>query len=316
VRATPIVPVALVVGALLGWGSGTGLARRADPPAAEAPPGKALFAQYCAACHGAEGRGDGPSAASLPIKPWNLTEARVLGHLPDEFIRLTITKGGQAVGLSPLMPAWEAYLGQEQVADLVAYIRSLAVPRQEPSEVFLGPIDPPGAPVQPILFSHLIHAGAFQINCQYCHADARRSQYAGLPSVERCMGCHKIVAAAGNPEVQKLQGYWQRREPIPWVRIYKVPEFVYFQHRGHIRAGLACQTCHGQIQQLMRIPAIEGPNRLNDLLNLVGLTPAPPPLSMGWCVECHRATNRAHGIDAPSVSAGTAAPLDCVTCHH
>jgi hypothetical protein len=66
----------------------------------------------------------------------------------------------------------------------------------------------------------------------------------------------------------------------------------------------------------MRIPAIEGPNRLNDLLNLVGLTPAPPPLSMGWCVECHRATNRAHGIDAPSVSAGTAAPLDCVTCHH
>ena len=315
-RATPIVPVALVVGALLGWGSGTGVARRDDPSAAEAPRGKALYAQYCAACHGAEGRGDGPSAASLPIKPWNLTEGRVLGHLPDEFLQLTIKKGGQAVGLSPLMPAWEAYLGPEQVADLVAYVRSLAVPREQPSEVFQGPIDPPGAPVQPILFSHLIHAGAFQISCQYCHADARRSQYAGLPSVERCMGCHKIVAAAGNPEVQKLQGYWQRREPIPWVRIYKVPEFVYFQHRGHIRAGVACQTCHGQVQQLMRIPAIAGPNRFNDLLNLVGFTPAPPPLSMGWCVECHRATNRAHGITAPSVSAGTAAPLDCVTCHH
>jgi mono/diheme cytochrome c family protein len=316
VRATPIVPVALVVGLLLGWGSGTGVARRDDPSAAETPRGQALYAQYCAACHGAEGRGDGPSAASLPIKPWNLTEGRVLGHLPDEFLELTIKKGGQAVGLSPLMPAWEAYLGPEQVRDLVAYIRSLAVPRAEPSEVFQGPFDPPGAPVQPILFSHLIHAGAFQINCQYCHADARRSQYAGLPSVERCMGCHKIVAAAGNPEVQRLQGYWQRREPIPWVRIYKVPEFVYFQHRGHIRAGVACQTCHGEIQQLMRIPAIEGPNRFNDLLNLVGFTPAPAPLSMGWCVECHRATNRAHGITAPSVSAGTAAPLDCVTCHH
>src|SRR5205807_9582760 len=75
VRATPIAPGALVAGALLGGGPGTGLARRADPSAAEAPPGKALFAQYCAACHGAEGRGDGPSAASLPTKPWNPTEA-------------------------------------------------------------------------------------------------------------------------------------------------------------------------------------------------------------------------------------------------
>jgi len=306
------VLVALVVGALFGWGAGKGLAGRADP----IPPGKALFAQYCVACHGAEGRGDGPSAASLPIKPWNLTEGRVLNHLPDEFIRLTIKKGGAAVGLSPLMPAWEAYLGDEQVADLVAYIRSLAVPRRKPSEVFAGPIFPPDAPVQPILFSHLIHAGAFQINCQYCHADARRSEYAGLPSVERCMGCHKIVAAQGNPEVKKLQDYWQRKEPIPWVRIYKVPEFVYFQHRAHIQAGLACQTCHGQVQQLMRIPAIEGPNRLNDLLNLVGLTPAPPTLSMGWCVECHRVENHARGIFATSVSSGKAAPLDCITCHH
>ena len=301
-RARLVVPVVIVVGVLTGWGVATSLARRP-----EAPRGKAAYDQYCAACHGAEGRGDGPSAASLPIKPWNLAEGRIMNHLPDEFIRLTIDKGGPAVGLSPLMPAWESYLGRAQIDDLVAYVRSLAIPLQKPEEMFSDPIYPVDAPRQPILFSHLIHAGAYQINCQYCHTDARRSEYAGVPSVERCMGCHKIVGADGNPEIKKVHGYWERKESVPWVRIYKVQEFVYFPHKAHIRADIACQTCHGRIERGMQIPRVRGPNLVNDAKNLIGLSTPPPQLSMGWCVECHRAQNAARGAKAP---------LDCVTCHH
>ena len=301
-RARIVVPVLLLVGAVIGWGAGSTHARKPD-----APRGKAAYDLYCASCHGAEGRGDGPSTASLPIKPWNLTDGRLMNPLPDEFIRLTIAKSGAAVGLSPLMPAFGTSLGDAQIDDLVAYVRSLAVPAPAPGVTPAGPISPPNAPAQPILFSHIVHAGAYRIHCQYCHSDARRSQYAGLPSVERCMGCHKIVAADGNPEVKKLHGYWERKEPVPWVRIFKVPEFVYFPHKPHIRAEVACQTCHGPIQALMQIPAVRGPNLVNDAKNLVGLPAAPPQLSMGWCVDCHRLQNQTRG---------TKAPLDCVTCHH
>ncbi len=298
----------LIAVALLAVGAAAGRVAAADQaPHATTPRGKAVFDQYCVACHGAEGRGDGPSAAGLPIKPWNLTDGRLMNPLPDEFIALTVEKGGPAVGLSPLMPGWAQYLGRQQVADVVAYVRSLAVPTYTPGVTPTGPIYPASAPTQPILFGHVIHAGAYRIDCQYCHTEARRSEFAGLPSVERCMGCHKIVGADGNPEIKKIHGYWERKEPIPWTWLYKVPEFVYFPHKAHIRAEVACQTCHGRVEMVMQIAAPGGRNLANDLLNLAGLPVPPPPLTMGWCIECHREQNATRGKNAP---------LDCVTCHH
>jgi hypothetical protein len=160
--------------------------------------------------------------------------------------------------------------------------------------------------VQPINFPHNVHVQTYKIDCQYCHADARRSEYAGLPSVARCMGCHKITAA-DKPEIKKLAEYAARSEPIPWVRVYKVPEFTYFTHKAHLRAGLSCQTCHGPVETMTTVGAQTGPRLANDLLNVVGLRPAAPPLTMGWCIECHRRENAARGMHAP---------LDCVTCHH
>jgi hypothetical protein len=160
--------------------------------------------------------------------------------------------------------------------------------------------------VQPIAFPHIVHVQQYKIECQYCHADARRSEYAGLPSVERCMGCHKITAA-DKPEIKKLAEYAAKREAIPWARVYKLPEFTYFPHKAHIRAELACQTCHGPVETMTTVAANTGPTLTNDLLNLAGLRPAPPPLSMGWCVDCHRQQN---------ATRGTQAPLDCVVCHH
>ena len=134
--------------------------------------------------------------------------------------------------------------------------------------------------VQPIAFPHVVQVQQYKIDCQYCHADARRSEYAGLPSVERCMGCHKITAA-DKPEIKKLAEYAAKREPIPWARVYKLPEFTYFPHKAHIRAEVACQTCHGPVETMTTAAATTGPTLTNDLLNLVGLRPAPPPLTMG-----------------------------------
>ncbi|MGH7325237.1 MAG: cytochrome c3 family protein [Candidatus Rokuibacteriota bacterium] len=159
---------------------------------------------------------------------------------------------------------------------------------------------------QPIEFPHNVHVQQYAIDCQYCHADARRSEYAGLPSVARCMGCHRITAA-DRPEIRKLAEYAARNEPIPWVRVFKVPEFTYFPHKAHVQAGVRCQTCHGPVETMTTVGAQTGPRLTNDLLNLVGLKPASPTLTMGWCIECHRAENAARGARAP---------LDCITCHH
>jgi hypothetical protein len=159
---------------------------------------------------------------------------------------------------------------------------------------------------QPINFPHNVHVQTYKIDCQYCHTDARRSEFAGLPAVAKCMGCHKITAA-DRPEIKKLAEYWTKQEPIPWTRVFKVPEFTYFPHKPHVRAGVTCQTCHGPIQEMTTAMASTGPRLSNDLLNLVGLRPPAPPLTMGWCVDCHRQQN---------ATSGTKAPLDCLSCHH
>lgn len=136
------------------------------------------------------------------------------------------------------------------------------------------------APEQPIDFSHKIHAGDYQIPCLYCHANARRSPVAGIPSVQHCMGCHKITAA-NKPDVQKLKGYWDRKEQIPWVKIFGQPDFVAFSHVAHVRAHVACENCHGLIQSMERVH------------RAVNLT-------MDQCLACHRDRQ---------------ASIDCITCH-
>ena len=288
--------------------------------------GKVVYVQYCAHCHGVEGKGDGISGQSLPIKPQNLTEGRVLNPLPDHFLYKVIAEGAQSVGLSPLMPAFVPQLSDMQVRDVIAYVRSLAQPAYDPKGVLPIAVKREG-PVQPIFFSHVIHAGSYQLDCQYCHAGARRSSTAGLPSVERCMGCHKIVANQGNPEVDKLKGYWERKEPIPWVRIFKIPEHAQFPHKNHIQAGLRCQTCHGPIEAMERVtagPMGTGQHPINDLMNLAGIPAPPNKLSMGWCVECHRAANSNNlaslawiGQPVPVLKKSQPkAPLEGLTCHH
>jgi len=136
------------------------------------------------------------------------------------------------------------------------------------------------APPQPIAFSHKIHAGDYQIPCAYCHIYARRAAVAGIPSVQRCMGCHKITAA-GNPEVQKLKGYWDLKQPIQWTRVTAMPDYVYFEHWPHIRSNIDCQTCHGPVQSMERSYQARD-------------------LTMSYCVSCHRERQ---------------VSIDCAICH-
>jgi hypothetical protein len=148
-----------------------------------------------------------------------------------------------------------------------------------------SPADP--ANDQPIAFPHGTHAGQFQMDCQYCHFSAERSVDAGIPPVSSCMGCHTVIQGRNDPdEVQKLRDYWQRGEAIPWVRIYKVADHVRFPHMRHVAAdagNLECQECHGAVEEMDVIRKVE------------------QPLSMGWCVSCHRDND---------------ASIDCTVCHY
>lgn len=162
---------------------------------------------------------------------------------------------------------------------------------------------PPPGPEQPIAFSHRVHAGVNQIDCLFCHTAANRSTSAGLPSVERCMACHQYIAVR-RPEIRKLADFWEKQQPIPWVRVHRLPDYVYFSHKRHVRAGVECQTCHGPVQQMEVVYQYA-------------------PLTMGWCLQCHQqpATTPVNVITGRTASpaemarGASRAPLDCVTCH-
>ncbi|PYM94243.1 MAG: hypothetical protein DME04_08175 [Candidatus Rokuibacteriota bacterium] len=308
-RTLHALAVALILSGCVVW---TSLAPRFQPapPAAagvhDLEAGRALYVRYCAVCHGQTGRGDGTSAAGFATKPADLTDGRLMNALPDEFLVGIVLRGGAAEGLSPAMPPFSGFLGAAQARQVILHVRAIASPPFRP-EMAPPLVTAPRAPRQPIFFSHVIHAGSFQLACQYCHADARRSEYAGLPSVERCMGCHKIIGAQDNPEIAKLHDFARRGRPIPWVRVFKVPEFTFFPHAPHVRFPVACQTCHGPIERMRVVAADTGPALLHDLKILAGFRPPPRVLTMGWCIACHREQNATRAARAP---------LDCVTCHH
>jgi len=140
------------------------------------------------------------------------------------------------------------------------------------------------APVQPIPFNHRVHAQA-GVQCLFCHSSALRSDVAGLPSMQKCMGCHQTIAADREP-VKTLTDYWQRQEPIHWQPVNTMPDFVFFSHQPHLGAGLGCEGCHGNVGQM-------------------DIARQPVNMDMGWCLDCH--------LKQPSEKA--ARLVDCLLCH-
>ncbi len=183
------------------------------------------------------------------------------------------------------------------------------------------------APEQPIAFSHRLHSGDMQIPCVYCHAGAERSRRAGIPSANICMNCHRFVPAAWSkiqienqkakkekrdpqpvvsPEISKLyravsfdskemkfKGKPFSGKPIRWVRVYNLPDFVYFDHRSHVNAGVTCQKCHGPVETMERVSQF-------------------PDLTMGWCVNCHRDVKNGK---IPELK-GKKPSISCTVCHY
>jgi len=164
---------------------------------------------------------------------------------------------------------------------LLASFFSARAQQPTPSTPPAGAPQPPADGSQPIAFSHRVHADTNAISCQLCHSDARRSSVAGIPSVQRCVQCHQTIATK-QPEVVKLMAYWKAKTPLPWVRVYDLPDYVRFTHKRHVLAGIECQNCHGDVAKM-------------------DAAVRTAPLTMGWCLTCHE---QRHG------------PTDCLTCHY
>jgi hypothetical protein len=124
------------------------------------------------------------------------------------------------------------------------------------------------APIQPVEYSHKLHAGNLGIDCRYCHFTVETAAHAAVPPTEVCMNCHKRVKET-SPLLQKVRESYASGEPVPWVKVHRLPDFVYFNHQAHVTAGVSCVSCHGRVDQMVVVKQVE-------------------PLSMAWCLECHR----------------------------
>lgn len=205
-------------------------------------------------------------------------------------------------------------------------------------------VDQGYAPIQPIHYSHKIHAGDNKIECKYCHSSARKSKHSGIPSLNVCMNCHKSIyeysGTAGElpsqedlangytnefytKEIKKLyaavgwdeenQKYTGETKPVEWVRIHNLPDFAYFNHSQHVEVGqIECQTCHGPVEEMEIMEQFA-------------------PLTMGWCINCHRETNvktegneyyakiheelsKKYGVE--NLTAAQMGGLECGKCHY
>lgn len=140
-------------------------------------------------------------------------------------------------------------------------------------------------PEQPIKFSHVTHVQKNKMECQFCHWTVNKSPYAAIPEVASCMGCHNMVKGTTTEqqeEIKKLEDFHKSGKQIPWIKVHVMPAYVFFNHKRHVKAGVGCQECHGQIPEM---PQVE----------------RATSMKMGWCIDCHR-------------QKGTS--IDCYTCHH
>ncbi len=217
-------------------------------------------------------------------------------------VRRTLNRFAEAKGVDLSaqqkgVPIWKAFV-QNQFLVLVSVILLLLVSAYFVFGYFMQiDVNEGYAPVQPIHYSHRIHAGDNGIDCKYCHSSARVSKTSGIPSLNVCMNCHKSISEVApetlaegkeygvdyNAEIEKLyaatgwspadQKYTGEPQPVKWIRIHNLPDFAYFNHSQHVTVGgIECQTCHGPVETME-------------------IMSQHSPLTMGWCINCHRETD-------------------------
>ncbi|MGB1971302.1 MAG: c-type cytochrome [Flavobacteriaceae bacterium] len=297
-----------------------------------------------------------PAAAVVAMKPAqdSFSNDIILGALALVFailvvmlflVNKTLQKiaAAQGVELTPQVdkptrrPLWQAF-AQNQFLVLISVVFLLLSSAYFAYGYFMQVgVDQGYMPVQPIHYSHKIHAGANQIECKYCHSSARVSKHSGIPSLNVCMNCHKNIAEYNGEEdlengyskdfytkeIKKLyaavgwdednQEYTGKTQPVKWVRIHNLPDFVYFNHAQHVQVGqIECQTCHGPVEEMEVMYQYS-------------------PLTMGWCINCHRETNvkvenneyyakihealsKKYGVE--KLTAAQMGGLECGKCHY
>ena len=250
--------------------------------------------------------------------------------------KIAKANGLEVEGKEKSLPIWKAF-AKNQFLVLVSVIAFLLFAAYFAYGYLMQVgVDQGYEPVQPIHYSHKIHAGDNEIDCKYCHSSARVSKTSGIPSLNVCMNCHKNISEVAETtataeyskefydgEIQKLyaavgwdaekQEYTGKTQPVKWVRIHNLPDFVYFNHSQHVTvAGVECQTCHGPVEEMEVMKQFS-------------------PLTMGWCVDCHRETNvkvedneyykkiheelsKKYGVD--KLTAAQMGGLECGKCHY
>lgn len=178
---------------------------------------------------------------------------------------------------------------------------------------------------QPIAFPHYTHVTTLEMNCEYCHSDARKSIHGGVPATQVCMNCHQMIkqsvgAAGPSAEIAKVVKAYQEGTPIEWKKVHDLPDYVHFAHSRHVNAGVQCTECHGQVglQGQYRTVMVEGEGEHAEpteqsIVQHVFIRETT--LQMGWCLDCHAShpsVDKNYGDDANTRRAEL---KDCWTCH-
>ncbi|WP_029035811.1 c-type cytochrome [Salinimicrobium terrae] len=233
-------------------------------------------------------------------------------------------------------PVWKSFVENQFLVIVTAVVLVLVGSYFAYGWMMQVGVDQGYQPIQPIHFSHKIHAGDNQIECKFCHSSARVSKTSGIPSLNVCMNCHKTISEVAEStateeyskefydgEIAKLyeavgwdvtqQAYTGETEPVKWIRIHNLPDFAYFHHAQHVEVGgIACQTCHGPVEEME-------------------IMYQNAPLTMGWCINCHRETNvrtagneyyekvheelsKKYGVEELTVA--QMGGLECAKCHY
>ncbi|MFZ5786041.1 MAG: cytochrome c3 family protein [Acidobacteriota bacterium] len=165
-----------------------------------------------------------------------------------------------------LFPKWTNWIRPALAAVFVitpAYLVLLVWLGASPQSTDVG-----YAPVQPVAYSHALHAGELGIDCRYCHTTVETAAHAAVPPTQTCMNCHAKIRTE-SPKLIAVRESHATGMPVPWVRVHDLPDYVYFNHSAHVKRGVGCVECHGRVDKMEVVTQVE-------------------PLSMGWCLDCHR----------------------------
>lgn len=129
------------------------------------------------------------------------------------------------------------------------------------------------APTQPVPYSHKLHVSQLGLDCQYCHTNVFDSKVSNIPATQTCMNCHNQIKTDSD-KLEPVRESWETGEPIEWVRVHNLPDFAFFDHSAHVNVGVGCESCHGRVDKMDVVYQAE-------------------PLSMSWCLDCHRQPEKA-----------------------